>query len=137
MESEHLVKDFVEKDYMELKSNERKCGCGQTDCVYNEEEEEKKGKTFILINNRGMNVDHISSFYYDIARQKICIRKFETFVYECFVPLSEGPFILANLQKALNAGEDFNFHFTRTKENSTFFQRLFCATERLYRVEHD
>lgn len=130
MASAYAVKDFIEKGYERLKSDkdcddDNRCAAG--------DETPKKGKTFILINNRGMNVEHISSFYYESATQRICIRILETFVYECYVPLSEGPFILANLQKALNDGEDFNFHFSRTKQNSSFFQRMFCARERLYK----
>ena len=51
MASQPLVKDFIEKEYMELKSNERKCACcGEVECEFDErEEDEKKGKTFILI----------------------------------------------------------------------------------------
>jgi hypothetical protein len=80
-----------------------------------------------------MSVPHISSFYYESATERICIRLLETYVYEWYVPLSEGPFILMELQKALNAGKDFNFHFSRTKKNSTFFQRVFCSTEKSYK----
>lgn len=150
MASAYAVKDFIEEGFERLKSDkdcddDNRCAAGdetpkkgketevESGCWYCNRGTTVKNKTFILINNRGMNVEHISSFYYDSATQRICIRILETFVYECYVPLSEGPFILANLQKALNDGEDFNFHFSRTKQNSSFFQRMFCARERLYK----
>ena len=92
-----------------------------------------KDKRFVLINNKGLNVEAISSFFYDSVNQRICIHLLETYVMEWYVPLSEGNFILVGLQKALNACEDFNFHFSRTKANSTFFQRIFSANERTYK----
>lgn len=80
----------------------------------------KKSNDFVLINNIGMNVNKISSFFYNSGRQEIYIFLEENYgePWHWFVPLSEGPFILAGLQKALNQKENFNFHFTKQKTNS-------------------
>jgi hypothetical protein len=80
----------------------------------------KKGNDFVLINNIGMNVSRISSFFYNSSRQEIYIIIEENYSdpWHWFVPLSEGPFILSGLQKALNSNENFNFHFTKEKSNN-------------------
>ena len=81
-----------------------------------EAQTEEKNKDFILINNIGMNVSSITSFFYNTSHEEIYIFINENYVdpWKWFVPLSEGPFILMELQKTLNEKKDFNFHFTRT-----------------------
>ena len=88
----------------------------QTQTEEEEEEEEEKNKDFILINNIGMNVSSISSFFYNSGREEIYVIINENYAdpWKWFVPLSEGAFILIELQKTLNEKKDFNFHFTKT-----------------------
>ena len=79
----------------------------------------KKANDFVLINNIGMNVSKISSFFYNSAQQEIYIILEENYgdPWHWFVPLSEGPFILAGIQKTLNDKQSLNFHFTKTKSS--------------------
>lgn len=111
---DHFCKNELEsvRQFLQPESKEKK--------TQTSSEPATSSNDFVLINNIGMNVTKISSFFYNSARQEIYIILEENYgdPWHWFVPLSEGRFILTGLQKALNAKENFNFHFTKQKSNS-------------------
>ncbi len=76
--------------------------------------DKQMGKEFIFINNVIFNTMDVSTVAYESSQEKIILRTYST-NFTWYVPLTEGPFILTKMEKALNEGENINFHYSKEK----------------------